>query len=710
MSPKNKNSFLNSFIRSRLFPVVLIILVGIIAYSNTLDNSFHFDDESSIVSNYAIHDLGDIKAIWFYSPTRFLTYLSFAINYHFHGLDVRGYHLINILIHLSAALCGWWLLRLTFTTPVLKGKIDEDKAKWMALIGGLFFIIHPIQTQAVTYIVQRATSLTALFYLASLCLYAKARLVGLQNSPRRVVLLFLLGSVATALGGMFSKEIAYTLPLAILLYEYCFFKHERLLVPQYLMAFIAIFFVVPLALWWFDLLPLADTDFISRTQYLITQPRVITTYLRLLVLPVNQNLDYDFPLSGSLFEFATMASVLFLLLILAISVALFKKYRLIAFGSFWFFLTLLPESSIIPIRDVIFEHRIYLPMFGFCTALVGILLSLGLKKNFRSAVSFSLLVILLYSGATYKRNEVWKDEITIWTDVISKSPNKARAYNNRGRAYLSQKQYEWASADFSVALSLDPQFGDAYSNRATVYFFLGEYDKAIEEYRKALGVGLYHLHNYGALYYNLGTALVYKGRLNEALENFNKGIQYDSNDPTIYYNRALVYVGLGNSNSALADYNEAIRLNPRYAKALNNRGVLLEEIGKLDEALADYTKAIEIDPTFYQAYLIRGAVYSRRGDYEKAISDFTRTIMLMPGNAEGYNHRGFAFYKRGEYDKALRDFETALKLNSLYPEAYYNRGQVLLAQGRAAEAQQSFQNAKALGYKPEEHNFKRASK
>ena len=157
----------------KLLSIIIISCLGIIVYSNTYHCSFHFDDFSSIVTNPNIRHIHDLHHIWKNWPSRFITYLSIALNYHFYGVNVYGYHLVNFLVHLITSLLVWWLVRLTLLTPAMKGNKIADHGDWVALFAGLIFLTHPLQTQAVTYIIQRAASMATMFYVASLCLYIK---------------------------------------------------------------------------------------------------------------------------------------------------------------------------------------------------------------------------------------------------------------------------------------------------------------------------------------------------------------------------------------------------------------------------------------------------------------------------------------------------------------------------------------------------------
>jgi len=366
--------------------LLVIIILGTIIYSNTFDASWHFDDHTAILENYSIRNLEETALR--IGASRWIGFTSFALNYHFGKLDVFGYHLVNIVIHLICAILVYSLVLLTLKTPYLKDSSISRYTASLSLASALIFVAHPIQTQAVTYIVQRFTSLATLFYLLSLVLFIKARLQNLRGakfSPSHLG--FYLGSLLAAFLAMKTKEITITLPAIILLYEFCFFSPSlRALARKlpYLTLLLLTFFIIPFSRYGVGLFGISggtfigiaevgdvigdatqETTAISRADYLLTQFNVITTYIRLLFFPVNQNLDYDYPVSRTLFEFPTFLSFLFLASVVAFGRWMFKKSRLISFGIFWFFITLSVESSIIPIRDVIFEHRVYLPSVGF---------------------------------------------------------------------------------------------------------------------------------------------------------------------------------------------------------------------------------------------------------------------------------------------------------------------------------------------------------
>jgi tetratricopeptide (TPR) repeat protein len=538
VSPKTLTGFI--FRQQR---IILIVLLGLLIYSNTFHAAFHFDDEQNILSNPAIRSLWNLKAVWNFAPTRFFTYLSLAINYHFHQLSLPGYHLFNLAIHLGASLLVSWFALLLLSTPAIKDSSLSRHAKLISLLAGLIFVAHPIQTQAVTYIIQRTASLATFFYLLSVCLYLRARLNREQPPGSPGWLRPYAGSILAALAALFTKETAFTLPFMLLLCEVSFFRNSPKKIIKQLAPFFLLLFLVLITIkvtgWstkFADMRNLKEFSSgltaITPAQYLFTQFRVVVTYIRLLFFPVNQNLDYDYPIAQTLWQAPTIISLIFIALILASAVLLFRKHRILAFSIFWFFLALVPESSIIPIRDVIFEHRLYLPMAGFSiflpVACYYLFSQIKIPRFFSavpcilSTVYCILFITLGYSLLTYTRNRVWKDDVTLWSDVVRKSPNKARALFNLAGAWGDTKNFD----------------------RAIFYY--------------------------------------------------NRVMELNQKETRVYFGRGLAYGKKGDHARAIADFTRAIEINPNYIDAYQNRAVAYRKEGKNDLSAVDYAKAIKL--------------------------------------------------------------------------------------------------------------------
>ncbi|MFC1692061.1 tetratricopeptide repeat protein [Candidatus Latescibacterota bacterium] len=590
---------------SRIYPILIICILGIILYSNSFDCSFQLDDFQNIIGNQTIHDIHNIKAIWDFNNLRFVGYLTLAFNYHYHQLDVFGYHAVNVIIHIITSLMVWWLVELILSSPVMRTWSMSKHKRLLAFGCSLLFVSHPIQTQAVTYIVQRFASLASLFYITSLCLYMKAR----QTEKKHIKPIYFTVSAVAAVLGMFTKETVFTLPFAILLFEFAFFRKGEigtiirnkkillLLIPLLLFALIIPGWIL------FKYGPgiIFKTVYSDRSQdagltnivYLMTQFKVMVIYLRLLFLPIWQNIDHDIPASLSFFEFRTFTSFIFLVSVFVAAISLFRRRRFVAVGILWFFLTLSVESSFIPLHNVMFEHRLYLPMVGFSMFFVGIFYHVLWKKHARIALSLFLALICCYSFMTYQRNKVWKDEISFWSDAVKKSPQKSRAYHNLADAYLTKEMYEDAYQQLSKALRFDPNQPALNFNMGYCLHKMGRIEEALKHYNIVLkypGVPLVYTHN------NMGEAYFDLGRYNEALDHFSNSMSIDPSNVSILRSMASRLVQENKLDEAVSYYLAIQKFFPEDFDVHKNIGILKCKQQHYDDALKYLSKASQIKP------------------------------------------------------------------------------------------------------------------
>ena len=615
--------------------VLVLPILGFLIYSNTFQSSFVFDDAYAIVGNPAIHHPADLALIWETFNTRFITGLSLAFNYALGKENTLGYHLFNISVHVLNSFWVYLLVNLTFETPRMRA--TQWVAPTTAFFTALLFLTHPVQTQAVTYIWQRATSLAAFFYLGALVFYIRARLVygRPSGSPLHGPLYFGLCLVFTVLG-MFTKEIVFTLPFMILLYEIVFLKNLPFKKYQRALLWAPLALTLLIIPWGLTqtgektlevirpknthlrhqenlihaILEMTRTESkmdIPRKDYLLTQLNVLRTYLRLFIFPFHQSVDYNYRRAKSLAEPPTFLSLLLLLGLFGSGVMLLKKNPLMAFGIFWFFLTASVESLVVS-NNFMFEHRMYLPMTGLCLFLA--IAICYLFKNNQKVVAIVLWTIVgCYSLLTYQRNFVWKNEFTLWDDAVKKFPYNGRAYNARGFVLAKKGLAEDALADYNKAIEFQPD-AEAYSNRASLYEEKGLLDLALADRNKAVETAPAEANYYnkrGAHYKN-------KGLLDLAIRDFSKAIELEPGNVDAYNNRAFAYESKNLLDQALADCNKAIQTNPHFASAYNNRAVVYGKKGLPDLALLDLDKALELDPNFTVAAANREALKKAMGD------------------------------------------------------------------------------------------------
>ena len=647
---------------TKIYPGIVlagIFLWGVVIYRHALHAPFQFDDLLLIVENNLIKSFNNITWLWNYDPSRFLTHLTFALNYHWGGGQVFGYHLVNVILHALVTVVFYFLLQLIFAKLDKHGFSDAQR-RWITTTAVFIFLSHPLQTQAVTYVAQRSTLLASLCYLGSLWLYLRFRM---ENDRR-----YYWGALGAALLGLFTKPIIVTLPFALLLCEiffFDFFKKGLKRVLAGLAPFLVLVAMVPLfiMMWKLRVFDISryfemtqETAHISRWEYLITQFNVGMTYLRLLLFPVNQNLDYDYPIASSFWTFPTWLSFCVLAGIFFFALKMFSRQKLISFGLLWMFLTLSLESSIFPITDVINEHRLYLPMVGF-----SILLPVGLVQLLRKPRMFGTVLcglVLLYGGLTYQRNYVWKDRIGFLKDIAQKSPNKPRVHNNLGIAYAAEKQFAAAEEEYKKAIQLKPDFTHPRSNLANIYMEQGRLAEAIEQLQAALAADP----GYAVAYYNLGNVYWLQQDWDLAKENYQK----------------------------------AVDLKPSFVLAIVALGKSFRRKGDLERAELYFYSALRINPDDEGAYANLGDLYLVRGQYEKAIENYNQAIRCDPSRVTIYNSLGNVYDMLGQLDWAERIYKEAMWRDQSFAHTYFNLGNTLRKKGQLEEAKLVFTKAAEL--------------
>ena len=610
--------------------VAIIALLAFVIYFQTFDDEFHFDDMFFIVDNAEIRNIGNIQDIWtttITQPSRFVGFITFAINYHFHKLDVFGYHLTNLIIHIFSGVFVLWLAQMLL---FLVSK-DSKKNSWIAFFAALIFVSHPIQTQAVTYISQRFASLATLFYLMSLCFYLKGRAFSQKRASS--IVSFVVCAVA-AVSGMFTKEIVITLPLMIIFIEHFFIikKDEgqsKFKFPKFLPFALLPFFLIIPTLFKFGYKAIFFTKHVSKAHlgdvftfstYVLTQFRVLALFIRLLFVPVDQNLDYDLVMSRTFFEWNTLLSFLFLVLLISFALKTLKRNKVLSFGILWFFITL--SVNFIPRQYIIFEHKLYLASVGFCIAASYFMINV-FKDIKRGVAALSVIVVLL-SMSAFQRNKVWDNEITLWEDTLEKSPNKTKPMINLGNAYFRSRKYGQALELFQKAVGIDDKAEEAYNGMGLIYKERGEFELAIENYNKVLVLKP----GRAQIFSNRGVVYKSMGKYDLAMRDQNISLSLNPNAALTYINRGVVYKSLGEYDLALADYKKALEIDPRLASAYANRGVVFKKQGKDELALIEYDKALNLDPNLSQVYYNRSLIFNDLGDKQKALTDILKAIEL----------------------------------------------------------------------------------
>jgi len=365
----------------------IIALLTLLVYANSFTASFHFDDYYSIVENDRIKNIHDLKSVLSFNPSRPIVFLTLALNYYFGRLNTIGYHIVNVLFHMGAAMLVYTIALRLFGLARRKPKasiVQSLQAQWPALFPALVFAVHPMQTEAVTYIIQRATVMCAFFYLLAIYLFMRA-----EKGPWWIA-----GACLSFIFSYLCKEEAATLPAILLIYDYIFVSRGNLSrlrarAGHHIVFWILLIFsfIYRYSLYGTMVNPVKPYTI---TTYLITELTVILKYIQLLFFPVNQNVDHDYPTFATFLSFWPLISLAFHACVIAYAVWKIRSEKVLSFAILWFYVTLTPTSSIVPLQDFMAEHRAYLPSIGFCLVL-GIALQRAaeaIQKKWRFGLKF----------------------------------------------------------------------------------------------------------------------------------------------------------------------------------------------------------------------------------------------------------------------------------------------------------------------------------
>ncbi len=700
-----QSNMVTNSIKSPWLAFVFITLVTVAIYSSIYDTPFVFDGVLQIEDKAKIRDLSNyLSSRVIFSP-RPLVEFTFALNYKFGKLNVFGYHLVNVVIHIINGLLVYFLalniFKLLMNPPgkgfrhLARGMSDVQSPKsevqgpqaaasqstidnrqssiyWMSLFTALIFIAHPLQTQAVTYTVQRYTSMAAMFYLLSSLFYIKARIVAegskfeAQSQGKHhlsafsfQLLAFYFLCVLCGVLAFLSKPSMASLPGAILLLEYIIFDRTWQGWKRKILWFAPAFVLMGVFILYISGVFRGGVQFgglledvseilrapgaeVGRWVYLCTQFNVLVIYVRLLFLPVGQNLDYIYPFKTGFFDGYTPLSCLFMVAIIGIAIWSIKKRPVITFGIFWFFITLSIESSIFPIQDSLFEHRLYLPMFGFALIVAYVVFCLLPVKRLWYFV-IAVFIVVSLGSATYLRNRTYQNGVTLWSDVISKAPENFRAYHNLGNAMRDHGRLEEAIKNYTKALSIEPKFTKAHDN--------------------------------------LGVALTESGRLDDAIRNFSEALRIRPKDPMIHNNLGLALMRQGNLQEASLHFSEALRIRPNYAEAHSNLGIVLAQQGNLKDAVTHLSKALLIEPHNAKIENNLGQTLMLQGNLKEAGRHFFEAVRIKPNYAEAHNNLGITLAQQGNLKGAERHFFEAVRINPDYVGAHTKLGILLTRLG-----------------------------
>ncbi|MBW1817694.1 MAG: tetratricopeptide repeat protein [Deltaproteobacteria bacterium] len=540
----------------------ILYLLSVVVYGNSLSNQFVFDDYDIFVNRveitsftYVPRVLGLITGYTYYRPVRMISYM---LDYFLFGPDPLGFHIFNILYHVLAAVFVYVIV------------FHMGRRHGVALLAAAIFAVHPIQTDAVTYLSGRRDVLFSLFYLMGFYFFLQYR--------SRAKVRYAVYMVACYVLGLFTKEMAVTLPGAAFAYDLI----QRIGGPGYLKKlFRGIWQTYWQSRYLYTLLFVLAVLFVlyktvvthpstaggyhggSLSANFLTVAEILAYYVFLLFFPFRLNADYSynaFPVAAAPLHWQVLLSIAVLLVVIMLVIRAAGKDKLLAFSGLWFFITLLPVCHIFPHHELLAEHYLYLPMFGFALFSATLLTNLLGAHKTRKAwfVGITAVLLIFFSVRSIHRNADWKDDLTLWKKTVQTAPDCARARSNLGKALISTGEFQWAVSELKQALKIKPDLVTAFSNLGVAYGAMGRYDDAVNTFEKALDI----YPRFADGLYNLGLTLAKKGDIDRAGEYFQKALEVNPRMASAHFNLGLVYKKRGDEEKARRHFSRAAEIRP----------------------------------------------------------------------------------------------------------------------------------------------------
>ena len=658
--------------RATWLAAAIISLATLAVYANSFNGAFVFDDIPWILLDPGVHKLWPLSDVLFSSNPNFVSgrpvvNLTIAVNYALGGTDPRGYHVFNIAVHILAGLTLFGIVRRTLAMPVLRGRFTAA-ATPLALAVALVWIVHPLQTAAVTYVIQRTEALVGLFYL--LTLYCVIRGAESGRSWRWFV-----AAVAACFLGMGTKEVMVTAPVVVLLYDRTFLSGSFAAA----VARRGGLYLAMAATWGVVAWTLMSTGFhtgstglsaggFTPESYALTQPGVIVHYLQLAFWPAGMSLDYGWPAAESLE--AVLPPAILITALVGLTIWGLVKNSPLGFLGVWFFAILAPTSSFVPIKDAAFDHRMYLPLAAMVALVVLGGFALwdrfvprtlgGVSPVRRWAAPIGLLGVAVVGlgGATIARNEVFASAADVWRDVLEKDPNRARAHNNLAAVLIDEGQYAEGIEHCQTALKLTPGYADAENNIGHALALQGNVDEAIPWYQLALE----HYPNHHFALVNLAAALVEKKETATAIKLYETYLKDFPQDTKIEYDLAACFRTQGDLVKAAEHFRKSIALDPENIKSRVDLAACLHGQGDVAGAVRQLEAAIRMAPDYAEAHSDLANLLAEQGRVADAIAHFERALSLKPDYASAHHYFAFVLARQRRNVEAVHHWREAVRL------------------------------------------------
>lgn len=712
-----------------IIPPAILSILAIIFYAPSMRYSFQFDDIANIQKFFHIRDYG-IKNL-FFSGTRWISYWMNTIHYSFSNFNPLSYRIGNLIIHITNGLLVFFII---FTAlRYLRNKNFFSKNYFaISLFTSILFLLHPVQTQTVSYVIQgQLEGLAALSIFSMIFLFLK---FAYSNSIKyRRIFILMLFVIATLSCG--TKEIAIISPALIMLIDWFFvaqgdwqsFK-KRIHIHAILSFFVVSIYIYFLKPTFFTeilgLQRLAKNNIgniitenadgiITPWAFFISQFKVILHYLFIFLYPIGISVEYDWMLSKNFFALDCILPLLALIFILVITLKILSKNKssLIAFGSLWFFLAIAPRSSIIPSPELLVDYKTYTASFGWLflisCAIIFVLQYVSSKinllfKQFKNTENQTkllqqiipiLLAILLSSELgflTMERNTIWRSGHEFWGDIIKHAPGKARAYNNYG-VELSQnlQDFKGAIPFFKKAIEMDSNYPDPWNNLSVAYANINEIDNAINAMQESIKIYPYYPENYN----NLASFYIQKNELEKAENLLNKAIALRSHYGKAYFNMGRIFFAKKDFQHAWDNFKKCCTEcdfdNVPHGFAVYGKVSLILE--KYDDAIFACKKALAIDENYPEAAFNLAQAYAATKKYTDSLEIYQNIINKNNYDFKSWYNMGEIYSELKNHEKAVACYQKAAPLRAHLPNLSIKLANCLEKLDRDQEAQQTLE-------------------
>lgn len=659
--------------------MLLLAALASICYVNADHEEFYFDSASGQIDNWvATYGVrGGVKLLIDHPlrPGAFLSFLTFSLNRELNralGLpdfDVTTFLVVNVLIHAVNACLVFLLIR----SLLLWSNRPASASWWVALASAMIFAVHPIHASSIVYILQRRGALATTFYLLSTLAYLAARRPeGFSSrwAPRRIALVTAV--VLAYWAGLHSKQLAVTLPFALLMIEFSLRAGDPKALKPFLKWLVAGLAVLTAGmfvfLWSYGLFD--PGSMVIRTfgdpvpwgpwTHTLTEARVFVHYWKLLILPLPMfsAIDHDVPLSRTLWEHGAWLAVLFHIVLLGGAVlAARKRLVLAATGVFWFYIALIPYVCL-PQSELMVEYKTYLPSVGLMMILAEVLNRVARAYPPARWMSVVGVVTLLLMAVTLHRNRIYHSAIALWQDAADKYPNRARPHNALGQALVAEKRFDEAIRLFERAIELEDRNAEHYNNLAFALVQVGRRHEAMEAYKRAITLDA----DYADALANLGWLLYEDGQVDNAIMLYRRAIEADKRHGDAHMKLGIALCRLGEEEEGLRHLERAVQVEPISAEAHNNLGNALLQSDQVDRAVEHYRRAIDRRPVYAQAHHNLGVALFRKGQQDQAMASMRRALEIDPDYADAWANLGRIHARRGEIAQAEQCFHRALMI------------------------------------------------